>query len=61
MDNDEIICDCMSITMGQIRDAINKGASSVEDIQSMTGAGTVCGSCIDTIQDIVDSCGVEGE
>ena len=36
MDRDEIVCNCMGITAGEIREAIEKGAKTVEDIQEAT-------------------------
>ncbi|MDX9770707.1 MAG: (2Fe-2S)-binding protein [Tenuifilaceae bacterium] len=54
MDN-EIICTCMEVTRGQIVAAINeKGCKTLEDIQNETEACTVCMSCEDDIQDILD-------
>ena len=54
MDN-EIICTCMEVTRGQILTAIKEtGCKSVEDIQSDNEACTVCKSCEDDIQDILD-------
>ena len=53
MDN-EIICNCMEVTRGQIVKAIKeKGCKTFEDIQNETEAGTVCGACEDDIQDIL--------
>ena len=53
MDRDEIVCNCMGITAGEIREAIEKGAKTVEDIQDATGAGTVCGGCISDIEKLL--------
>lgn len=51
----EIICNCMEISRGQIVAAIKeKGCKTVEDIQNETEACTVCMSCEDDIQDILD-------
>ncbi len=55
MDSDEIICYCMSVTSGMIHDAVNAGASTLEEVQAATGAGTVCGSCLDELQKLVDA------
>ena len=55
MDREEIICHCMEVTAGAIRDAAAAGAKTVEEIQEATGAGTVCGGCLDDIQMILDS------
>ena len=54
-DNDEIICNCMQITRGEIIDAIKKdGLKTVEAVGEETEAGTVCESCHDDIQEILD-------
>ncbi|MCI9559790.1 (2Fe-2S)-binding protein [Candidatus Ventrimonas sp. KK005] len=54
MDRDEIVCNCMGVTAGEIQDAIEAGARTVEEIQENTGAGTVCGGCIDEIRQILE-------
>ncbi len=52
---DEIICNCNEITRGEIEDAIReKGLKTVDEVGEATEAGTVCGSCQDDIQDILD-------
>lgn len=52
--NDDIICNCMQISRGEIIAAIKeKGAKTFEDIQNATEAGTVCGGCQDDIEDII--------
>lgn len=54
MDRDEIVCNCMGVTAGEIQDAIEGGASTVEQVQEATGAGTVCGGCLEEIQKMVE-------
>lgn len=54
MDFDEIICNCMSVTSGMIKDAVDDGANTVEEVQEATGAGTVCGSCLEEVQRLVE-------
>ncbi len=55
MDGDTIICNCNEIYKSEIIKAIEeKGCSTVEDIGEATGAGTICGGCIDDIQEILD-------
>jgi len=44
----------MSVTGGMIKEAIDSGASTVEEVQEATGAGTVCGSCLETIRQLVE-------
>lgn len=54
MDNDEIICSCMSVTNGMIIDAVNNGADTLEKVQEATGAGTVCGACLEDVKQLVE-------
>ncbi len=52
---DDIICNCMQITRGEIIDSIlSDGKVTVEAIGEITEAGTVCGSCHEDIQNIID-------
>ena len=44
----------MSITNGEIKEAVDSGADTLEKVQEMTGAGTVCGVCCDNIQHLID-------
>ncbi|NQU33791.1 MAG: (2Fe-2S)-binding protein [Bacteroidetes bacterium] len=53
MDNEEIICNCMQITRGEIIEAIKAGNLTIEEIGDETEAGTVCGSCHDELEDII--------
>lgn len=54
MDLEKVVCYCQNVTNGMIKDAVDAGAGTVEEVQEATGAGTVCGSCIDDIQHLVD-------
>lgn len=53
MNRDDIVCNCMEVTAGEIMDAIGNGAKTVEDVQEATGAGTVCGGCISDIEQLL--------
>lgn len=55
--DDEIICVCNNVTREEIVKAIEDGATTVEEVGEATGAGTVCGACINTIQEIIDEIG----
>lgn len=44
----------MSVTNGMIKDAVDSGADTLEEVQEITGAGTVCGACLDDVQHLVD-------
>lgn len=55
---DELICNCMGITRGEIEDAItNDGCDTLEKVQEKTEAGTVCGTCVEDIEDILQEMG----
>ncbi len=44
-----IVCLCQAVSDSQIEEAINRGASSVEAVGRVCGAGTDCGSCVQSI------------
>ena len=54
MNLDKIVCNCMSVTNGMIKDAVDAGASTLEEVQEATGASTVCGACLEDVQRLVD-------
>lgn len=49
-----MICACHGVRAGAIRDAIAGGAASVEDVGSVTKAGTGCGSCVAEIRGLLN-------
>ena len=54
MNLDKVVCDCFNVTNGMIKEAVEAGASTVEEVQEATGAGTVCGVCIEDIEHLVE-------
>ena len=44
MDMEKIVCNCFSITNGAIKEAVDNGATTLEEVQDATGAGTACGA-----------------
>lgn len=54
MNLEKIACECMSVTYGMIKEAVDNGASTLEEVQEATGAGTACGACVDDVQRLVD-------
>jgi len=54
MDNDKVICGCTNVTVQNLRDAIENGAKSFEEVQSITKVGTGCGKCVDSVKVLVD-------
>ncbi len=55
MNFDKIVCNCMGITNGMIKDAVDAGARTLEEVQTTTGAGTVCGACLQDVERLVAS------
>lgn len=54
-DIDDVICNCMQITRGEIIEAISDGGlKTIDAIGEEIEAGTVCESCHDDIQDILN-------
>ena len=54
MSDEKVICTCMDVTAGAIKEAFKNGARTVKDIQDATGAGTICGACLDEIEHLLD-------
>lgn len=58
MAGNKMICVCKQVDYITIRKAMIQGARTVEEIKQMTGAGTGCGRCVGTIEEILASvCG----
>ena len=55
------VCLCTGVTEARIRDTLREGACSVEEVMLCTGAGTRCGSCVGTIEELVSEHEIEGE
>ena len=53
MDNNEVVCNCFSVTVQDIKDAINNGAKSFEEVQDATNVGNGCGECIESNKELV--------
>ncbi|AOR24696.1 (2Fe-2S)-binding protein [Clostridium taeniosporum] len=53
MDMSEVICGCVGVTAQDIKDAMNNGATTLEEVQEATNAGTCCGGCVDKIEEIM--------
>jgi bacterioferritin-associated ferredoxin len=48
-----IICQCEAISDQAILSAIDDGASTVEEVSEMTGAGQSCDDCIRSIKQLL--------
>ena len=38
---DRVICDCMNVTYGDIKKAIDNGAKTLDEVKEATEAGTI--------------------
>ena len=54
MNMDKVVCYCMNITNRMIKDAVEAGAKTFEDVQEQTGVASVCGACLEDVQRLVD-------
>lgn len=53
-DLNETVCFCNNVTVGDIKKAIENGATSFEAVQNVTQAGTGCGCCVDEVKALVE-------
>ena len=37
MDSDKVVCNCLKVTNGMIKNAVNNGANSLEEVKKITG------------------------
>lgn len=54
MNLDKVVCNCLNVTNGMIKDAVDSGASTLEEVQHSTSAGTICGACVENVQNLID-------
>ena len=50
--DDQFVCQCMSVTRDDLREAMCSGAATVKDLSAQTGAGTVCGGCLPKLAEL---------
>jgi len=50
-----LICLCNVVDEKEIMSCLMKGASKVEEVQSLTRAGTTCGRCLPEIDSILEN------
>lgn len=54
MNQNEVICTCLGITNGMIKDAVDQGASTLAEVQGINGVGTVCGVCVEEVEHLIE-------
>ena len=47
------VCLCNSVSERKVRRAIDRGASTIDEVGAACGAGTSCQGCHDTIGDLL--------
>ncbi len=45
-----VVCHCLAINDSTIRELLDSGALSVEEIGTRCGAGTECGACVENVR-----------
>jgi bacterioferritin-associated ferredoxin len=53
-----IVCVCKAVSDRTIKQCIDAGADSVEELQIELGVATCCGCCEDTVRDMLAEAGV---
>ena len=48
------VCVCNAVTDGEIRAAVEKGATSLTEVQCALPVGMCCGRCEDVARNVVD-------
>lgn len=53
MDMEKMVCTCYGITNGMIKEAVDAGARTLEEVLKKTEAGTACGACLEDVERLV--------
>jgi NAD(P)H-nitrite reductase large subunit len=54
MDLQETVCFCGSVTVGDIKAAVEAGNTTIEAVQEATGASTHCGGCLEKVEELIE-------
>lgn len=54
MNLEKVVCNCFGVTNGMIKEAVDSGASTLEEVQATVDVGTACGVCVDDVQRVID-------
>ncbi|MBT24889.1 FAD-dependent oxidoreductase [Thalassobius sp. S69A] len=55
MPDSATLCNCTGVTCGQVRGAMAQGCATPAEISAQTGAGTVCGTCVPLLAEMIDA------
>ncbi|BCN29047.1 (2Fe-2S)-binding protein [Anaeromicropila herbilytica] len=53
IDQNQVVCGCLNVTVNDMVNAIKNGAKSFEEVQSITKVGTGCGQCVEANRPLV--------
>lgn len=51
---EDVVCSCFGVTNAMIKEAVDNGATNMDEIQATLDAGTACGACLDEVQRSID-------
>lgn len=54
MKMDKLVCNCRRVTNGMVKEAVDNGATTFEEVQKVTGASTGCKRCRENIERLVE-------
>jgi NAD(P)H-nitrite reductase large subunit len=54
INNNKVVCGCFNVTEQDIKNAINNGAKSYQEVQNITKVGTGCGGCLVSSEELVN-------
>lgn len=54
LDLNKVICHCMNVTGGDIKNAIDEGAKDFEEVQEITQCSTGCGTCRTKVEKAIE-------
>ena len=51
---EDVVCSCFGVPNEMIKEAVDNGATNMDEIQATLDAGTACGACLDEVQRSID-------
>ena len=56
MDDQDLVCFCMSVTRGEIKQAIREGNKDIPSLKKNVGCCTGCGTCEGRVRKVIEDC-----
>lgn len=51
---EDVVCSCFGVTNEMIKEAVDNGATNLDEIQATLDVGSACGVCLDEVQNSID-------